>query len=75
MNKHQIKGAAKEVVGKVRKNVGIVTANGSEALAGAKTEIAGKVQKAYGNAKSSVKRDIKREERTSRDRDIERRAH
>lgn len=48
MNKQQVKGAARELVGRA--------------------------QKAYGNAKEDAKRSVKRDERTVRDRDIERHA-
>jgi uncharacterized protein YjbJ (UPF0337 family) len=52
MNKDQIKGSAKEAAGKVQKNVGKATANGTQVVKGAAREIAGKAQKAYGDAKS-----------------------
>ena len=51
MNKDQIKGSANEVAGKVQKNVGKATANGTQAVKGAVREVAGKAQKAYGDAK------------------------
>ena len=65
MNKQQVRGAANEAAGKVQKNVGKATANGSQAVKGAVREAAGKAEKALGNAKSDVKREV-------RDRDIER---
>ena len=72
MNKDQAKGAAKEAAGKLRKNVGKATANGTEQIKGAATELAGKVQKSYGNMKSDVKREMRS---TKRDRSIDRHAH
>lgn len=68
MNKDQIKGAARQTAGKVQKNVGKATGNGTQAVKGAVREAVGKMQKAYGNAKS------KAGARTVRDRDIERHA-
>ena len=55
MNKDQVKGAAREVAGKVQKNVGKATGNGTQTVKGAVREVAGKAQKAYGNAKESAK--------------------
>jgi uncharacterized protein YjbJ (UPF0337 family) len=66
MNKDQIKGSVREAVGKVQKNVGRSTANGTLAVKGAAKEVAGKVQKAYGDAKE--------DQRTKHDRDIDRHA-
>jgi uncharacterized protein YjbJ (UPF0337 family) len=77
MNKQQVKGAATEAVGKVQKNVGRATRNGTQEAKGAARELVGKAQKAYGNAKESVKRSVKSEERatrSTRDRDIDRHA-
>ena len=71
MNKDQVKGAAKEAAGKIRKGLGKATGNGTEQVKGAATELAGKVQKSYGDAKSSVKRDV----HSKRDRDIDKHAH
>jgi len=76
MNKHQVNGAAKEAAGKIQKNVGKATANGSQVVKGKAREMAGKAEKALGNAKDDadevaddVKGDVKR---GMRDRDIER---
>ena len=68
MNKHQVRGAAKEAAGKIQKNVGKATANGSQVVKGAAREMAGKAEKSFGNAKSSATRG-------KRDRDIERHTH
>jgi uncharacterized protein YjbJ (UPF0337 family) len=54
MNKDQIKGTAREVAGKVQKNVGKATSNGTLAVKGAVKEVAGKVQKEFGNAKEEA---------------------
>jgi uncharacterized protein YjbJ (UPF0337 family) len=66
MNKDQVKGAAKEAAGKVQKNVGKATGNGTQAVKGKMRELTGKAQKAFGDAKSDAK--------DNRDRDIERHA-
>ncbi len=82
MNKHQIKGSAKEAAGKVQSKVGKATANGTQVVKGKAREMAGKAQKAFGDAKEDMKsgsrtttRGTSRSTRTTRDRDIERRAH
>ena len=64
MNKHQVRGAANEAAGKVQKNVGKATANGTQTIKGAARELAGKAEKAVGNAKSGAKRQV-------RDRDMD----
>ena len=53
---NQIKGAAKEVVGKVRKNIGDLTDNHSEELKGAAKEMEGKAQRKVGEAESKIDR-------------------
>ena len=72
MNKHQVRGSAKEAAGKIQKNVGKATANGSQVVKGAAREMAGKAEKSFGNAKESAKESAAR---TKRDRDIERHTH
>ena len=56
MNKDQVKGAAKEVAGKVQKNVGDAVGSDKQQVKGALREAEGKLQKAYGDAKEQVKR-------------------
>lgn len=53
---NQIKGAGKEVAGKVRKNVGDLTDNHSEELKGAAKELEGKAQRKVGEAESKIDR-------------------
>jgi uncharacterized protein YjbJ (UPF0337 family) len=65
MNKDQVKGAAREVAGKVQKNVGKATGNGTQTVKGAMREVAGKAQKAYGNAKDSA-RTASRDDKSAR---------
>lgn len=59
MNKQQIKGAANEAAGKVQKEVGKATANGTMAVKGAVREVAGKAEKAVGNAKEEHKENVR----------------
>ena len=54
MNKHQVRGSANEAAGKVQKNVGKATGNGTLQVKGKAREVAGKTEKKYGNAKSDA---------------------
>ncbi len=73
-NKHQIQGAVNEVAGKIQKNVGKATSNGTQTIKGAARELAGKAQQAYGDAKEEAEEESKdeRKAREIRDRNIER---
>ena len=53
---NQIKGAAKEVAGKVQKNVGDMTDNHSQELKGAAKELEGKAQRKVGEAETEIDR-------------------
>jgi uncharacterized protein YjbJ (UPF0337 family) len=53
---NQVKGAAKEVGGKIRKNVGDLTDNHSEEVKGAAKELEGKAQRKVGEAESDIDR-------------------
>ncbi|MEO5816208.1 MAG: CsbD family protein [Gemmatimonadaceae bacterium] len=53
---NQVKGAAKEVGGKIRKNVGDITDNHSEEIKGAAKEMEGKAQRKVGEAESKIDR-------------------
>lgn len=54
MNKDQVKGAAKEVGGKVQRKFGEATGNESQQIEGAKRQVEGKVQKKVGDIKESI---------------------
>lgn len=54
--KNQVKGASKEVAGKVRKNIGDLTDNHSEEMKGAAKEMEGKAQRKVGEAESKIDR-------------------
>ena len=53
---NQVKGAVKEVAGKVRKNIGDLTDNHSEELKGAAKEMEGKAQRKVGEAEYKIDR-------------------
>ena len=55
---NQVKGAAKEVAGKVQKNVGDLTDNHSQELKGAARELEGKGQRKVGETESKIDRNI-----------------
>lgn len=55
MNKDQIKGAAKEVAGKVQRKAGELVDSPEHQAKGAAKELTGKVQKEVGNVKEDVK--------------------
>ena len=56
MNKDQIEGAAKDVVGKVQQKVGKVTGSTSQQAKGLEKQVEGKAEKAVGDVKSTVKK-------------------
>jgi uncharacterized protein YjbJ (UPF0337 family) len=51
VNKDQVKGAAKQVVGKAQEKTGKLVKNRKQQIKGAAKQAAGKVQKAYGDVK------------------------
>ncbi len=53
---NQIKGTAKEVAGKIRKNIGDATDNDSEELKGRAKELEGKAQRKVGEVQSDIDR-------------------
>jgi uncharacterized protein YjbJ (UPF0337 family) len=55
MNKDQIKGAAKEVVGKVQQETGKVFGSKTQQSKGLAKQISGEAEKNYGNAKELIK--------------------
>ncbi len=74
MDKHQVKGAAKEVAGKIEKNTGKAIDDRSMQAKGMAKEAAGKAQKKLGDAKETVRDASRREdhlEDVERDRDID----
>ena len=55
MNTDQIKGAAKEVAGKVQQKTGEVFNSPEQQVKGVAKQVEGSAQKAYGNAKEDIK--------------------
>ena len=53
---NQVKGAAKEVAGKVQKNVGDMTDDASQQLKGSARELEGKAQRKVGEAEGNIDR-------------------
>jgi uncharacterized protein YjbJ (UPF0337 family) len=59
MNKDQVKGAAKDVAGKVQEEAGKLVGSKEQQIKGLSKQISGKVQKGIGDAKQAVE-DIKK---------------
>lgn len=55
MNKDQIKGAAKDIGGKVQEEAGKLVGSKHHQTEGLKNQIAGKLQESVGDAKEKVK--------------------
>jgi uncharacterized protein YjbJ (UPF0337 family) len=56
MNRNQVKGAAKDVAGKVQEKVGRLTGSTSQQIKGASKQVEGKLQKGVGNAQQEAER-------------------
>jgi uncharacterized protein YjbJ (UPF0337 family) len=54
MNRDQVKGAAKDLAGKVQRKVGELTGSKTQQVKGAAKQVAGKVQKGVGNVKQAL---------------------
>ena len=55
MNQDQVKGAAKDVAGKVQETAGKLVGSKSQQAKGLEKQVEGKAEKTYGDAKSAVK--------------------
>lgn len=55
MNKDQVKGTAKEIVGKVQEEAGKLVGSKEQQAKGLGKQISGKAQQTYGDAKEAVK--------------------
>jgi uncharacterized protein YjbJ (UPF0337 family) len=55
MNKDQVKGVAKEVVGKIQKEAGELINSPTQVAKGTAKELEGKVQKRVGDVKEAIK--------------------
>lgn len=56
MNKDQVKGTTREIVGKVQEEAGKLEGSKEQQIKGLSKEIAGKAQKKYGDAKEALKK-------------------
>ncbi len=55
MNKDQVKGAAKDIAGKLQEKVGELVGNTNQQIKGLQNQAKGKVQQNIGNLKEAVK--------------------
>jgi len=55
MNKNQVKGALKDVAGKVQEEIGKLVGSKEQQVKGLGKQISGKAEKTYGDAKEVVK--------------------
>jgi uncharacterized protein YjbJ (UPF0337 family) len=55
MNKDQIKGAAKDITGKIQEEAGRAAGSKEHEAKGLGKQVAGKAQKKYGDAKEAIK--------------------
>jgi uncharacterized protein YjbJ (UPF0337 family) len=54
MNKHQVRGSAKEAIGKAQRKTGTAISSRKQEIKGGAKELAGKAQRAYGNVKDDA---------------------
>jgi uncharacterized protein YjbJ (UPF0337 family) len=54
MNKDQVKGAAKDIAGKVQRKVGEMTGNTSQQVKGGAKQVEGKLQKGAGDVQQAA---------------------
>jgi uncharacterized protein YjbJ (UPF0337 family) len=54
MNRNQVKGAAKDVAGKVQRKTGELTGNENQQAKGTAKQVEGKVQKGVGNVEQAL---------------------
>ena len=55
MNKNQVKGAAKDIAGKVQEEAGKLVGSDDQQVKGLSKQISGKVQKGIGDLQQAVK--------------------
>jgi uncharacterized protein YjbJ (UPF0337 family) len=56
MNRDQVKGAAKDVAGKIQRKVGELTGDTKQQVKGTAKQVAGKVQKGVGNVEQVLEK-------------------
>ncbi len=55
MNKNQVKGAVKDIAGKVQEEAGKLAGSKEQQVKGLNKQISGKAEKAYGDVKEAAK--------------------
>jgi uncharacterized protein YjbJ (UPF0337 family) len=55
MNKNQVKGAVKDIAGKVQEEAGKLTGSKEQQVKGLNKQISGKAEKAWGDVKEATK--------------------
>ncbi len=55
MNKNQVKGAVKDIAGKVQEEAGKLAGNKEQQVKGLNKQISGKAEKTYGDVKAAIK--------------------
>jgi len=66
MNKHQVKGAVREVAGKTQRKAGTAASSREHEIKGGARELAGKTQRAYGDMKEKATSRARTRENSSR---------
>lgn len=56
MNKDQVKGEAKDVIGKVQEEAGKLVGSKEQQIKGLSKQVAGKIQKGIGDAKEGIEK-------------------
>ncbi len=56
MNKEQVKGVSKEIVGKIQKNAGKLVGNKSQEIKGIEKETSGIIEKKIGDVEQAVEK-------------------
>ena len=69
MDKDRVKGTAKDIAGRVQRQVGEWTGDEKDQVEGAAKQVEGKVQNAWGKAKDAVKKPAT--DKTSKERERE----
>jgi len=60
MNKNQVKGALKDIAGKVQEKAGQLVGSKEQQVKGLGKQISGKAEKKLGDAKETIKKDTKK---------------
>jgi len=60
MNKNQVKGALKDIAGKVQEKAGQLVGSKEQQVKGLGKQISGKTEKKLGDAKETIKKDTKK---------------